>query len=284
MDRMNRTRDRKRSDKPAAMDEPTAAARPRSWGDAALDAIPSLLAAVACGLAWLDPQMFGFDLLRTAAPLFFIELPLAVVFASADARRVPGEFLGRRAKLAFILLPTSLLGLLCWRLFGATGLIAIAWLGATALWRLLSEDEDSKPPPSGRWLIVRHRKNGESWTVRKRPDRKELGDAWVIPLAHDQYLPAATIVAWFGLVFILFTGAEIPPGGALPAYAEAVGWTGTPIGSVVPAHEALAAGLALFALRTLGFFDDVGEGREPVAIEQDEVLQEIVEKVERKRR
>jgi hypothetical protein len=281
---MNRSRHRKRNDKSAAADEPASATRPRTWGGAALDAIPSLLAAVACGLAWLDPQMLGFDLLRTVAPLFFIELPLAVVFASADARRVPGEFLSHRAKLAFILLPTSLLGLLCWYLFGATGLIAIVWLGATALWRLLSENEDDKPPPTGRWLIVRHRKHGESWTVRKRPAKKDLGDAWVIPLAHDQYLPAATIVAWFGLVVILFTGADIPPGGALPAYAEAFGWTDTPIGSVIPAHEALAAGLALFALRTLGFFDDVGEDMRPVAIEQDEVLREIVDKVERKRR
>src|SRR5688572_28981275 len=69
----------------------TAPVPPRTWGAAAMDALPSFLAAVTCGLAWFDPRFPGIDMLRIAAPLFFLELPLAIVFAFADVWRVPGD-------------------------------------------------------------------------------------------------------------------------------------------------------------------------------------------------
>ena len=60
---------------------------------------------------------------------------------------------------------------------------------------------------------------------------------------------------------------------------DALGWTTTPIGSVVPAHQALVAGLILFAARSFSHFDDVGEPP-PVDIENDPELQQIIDTVE----
>ena len=67
----------------------TTAPANRTWTDATLDAIPDALAALACGLAWKAPDALGFDLLDYAAPLFFIELPLATSsLPTAGAYRV----------------------------------------------------------------------------------------------------------------------------------------------------------------------------------------------------
>ena len=255
---------------------------PRTWGAAAFDALPGFLAAVLCALTWIDPRFPGIDMLRIAAPMFFLELPLAIVFAFSDAWRVPGEYLDVRSKLRLILWPTLLVGLPCWALFGAWGLFAVLWLGAGAIWSLWRHGEDRTV--TGRWLVIRHREGQDDhWVVRTRPRKQDLPGAWIVPLAHNQYLPAATIVAWIGLAIVLFTGIDIPPGGALPAYAASVGWNDTPVGSVIPAHEALAAGVFLFLVRTFGFFDDVGDDVAPASIEEDAGLKEIVEAVEKKR-
>lgn len=242
-------------------------------------ALPSLLAAAVCGLAWFDPDYFGFDLLRIAAPLFFLELPLAIVFAFADAWRVPDQDLSRRAKLGFVVVPAVLIGALCTTLFGVDGLVAVAWLGGSALWRLLREGEDRRV--TGRWLCTLENRH---WIVRQLPDRRKLPrGTWVVPLADDQFLPGITVIAWLGLAFLIFSGADVPFGGATPDYAAAAGWTQTPVGANVPAHEALAAGVALFLVRVSAFFSD-SELRTPVAsIESDKMLQDIVDRVERKK-
>jgi len=82
----------------------------RSLGAATIDALPDALAALACAVAWRAPEALGFDLLIATAPLYFIELPLAIGFAFADKWRVPGEFLDRRRKLRLTVIPTFLLG------------------------------------------------------------------------------------------------------------------------------------------------------------------------------
>ena len=255
---------------------------PRTWTDACVDALPDLLAALACGIAWRAPQALGFDLLAYAAPLFFIELPLALMFLFADAWRVPGEFLTTRGKLGLIVIPATLIGALCFRVFGVTGLIAIAWLGGQALWRLLREGEDRRPPPTGRWLVLAPRgKETERWLTRKRPDKRERPEgSWILPFAHNQFLPGTTILAWAGLFLLLMlSGAEVPEAGATAVLAQAAGWTATPIGREIPAHEALAAGLALFAVRCASHFDDLDEPP-PANIEDDALLREVIEKVE----
>ena len=266
------------------MTTPALPPAPRTWSDAALDATPDALAAIACGLAWKAPDALGADLLVYAAPLFFIELPLAILFIFVDSWRVPGEYLDARRKVFLILIPTILIGVLCAQLFGLEGLIAIVWLGGVAFWRLLREGEDRRLPPSGRWLILApHRNETDRWLTRTRPDPRDLPPGtWILPFAHDQFLPGLTILTWFGLLFILIlSGADVPSAGASVSYAQSVGWTATPIGARVPAHEALAAGLALFALRAVSHFDDVDEP--PTAnIEDDALLQEVIDKVEGK--
>ena len=243
---------------------------------------PDALAALACALTWRAPDALGFDLLMATAPLYFIELPLAIGFAFADAWRVPGEFLDTRRKLRPIVIPTLLLGGLYWMLFDIAGLIAIGWLGGLSPWRLLREGEDRRPPPTGRWLVMKPRENGtEHWLTRTRPTRSVLGpDAWIVPCAHDQFLPGVTIFVWVGLMLLLGSGVEIPPLGATIAYAQSVGRTLTPIGTEVPAHFALSAGAALFAARTISHFDDVGEPPlSDITLENDEVLREVIDKV-----
>lgn len=255
---------------------------PRTWIDAAADALPDALAALACAIAWMAPQVFGFDLLTYAAPLFFIELPLAVMFLCADSWRVPGEFLSAREKLFWILVPTALLGTLCVALFGMAGLIAIVWLGGYAMWKLWREGEDRRPPPTGRWLILTKRGNETVHRLsRQRPDRRDLPEgAWILPMAHNQFLPGITILAWIGLfLLLLLSGADIPTGGASAAVAQSLGWTATPIGSEIAAHKALAAGLALFALRCVSHFDDLDDPP-PTNLDDDAVLREVIEKIE----
>lgn len=132
---------------------------PRTWIDALVDALPDVPAALACAIAWQAPRALGFDLLGYAAPLYFIELPLAAMFLCADSWRVPGEFLSRRHKLGLIVLPGAAIGAACMALFGLPGLVAVAWLGGHALWRLLREGEDRRPPPTGRWLVMAPRGN-----------------------------------------------------------------------------------------------------------------------------
>jgi hypothetical protein len=257
----------------------------RTYASASLDALPDALAALACAIAWKSPGAFGPDLLMLAAPLFFIELPLAVMLLFADVWRVPGEYLDARRKRHLILWPTVVIGLLCGAVFGAVGLIAVAWLGGRSLWKLWREGEDSAPPPGGRWLVISaHGRENERWFTRKRPPPGSLRPGtWAVPFRHEQLVPGITLFAWIGFVLLVGSGIEFPPGGATPAYAAAVGWTTTWIGAEVPAHIALAGGTVLFTARAFAHFDEAGEpDAPPPSVEDDEILREVIAKVEKR--
>lgn len=104
----------------------------------------------------------------------------------------------------------------------------------------------------------------------------------MLPFAHNQFLPGVTILAWLGLFLLLIlSAAEVPVEGATAAQAQAARWSDTPIGRLVPAHLALAAGLALFAVRCASHFDELDSDAAPLDIEQDAVLREVIAKVER---
>jgi hypothetical protein len=255
----------------------------RTYGSAILDALPDALAAAACGIAWAAPRALGFDLLAGAAPLYFIELPLAVIVAFAGVRRLRDPRWSLRARARYVVLPTLLLALLGGALLGPWGLLAILWLGSLTLARLLASTPDTSPEVPGLWLVFRLRSKQGEPRYYMAPDRPapEPGMA-VVPAGHAQLMAAVTIATWFAIPcsFLLFP--DFGAGGATPGYAAAVGWTGTAIGQLVPAHVALAAGLVLFALRTLSHFEGIGEP--PAArIEDDPLLQEVIEKVEGRR-
>lgn len=252
----------------------------RTYGSAALDALPDALAAAACAIAWADPRALGFDLLASAAPLYFIELPLAVIVAFAGVRRLRDPRWSLRAKARYVVLPVLVLAVFGGALLGPWGLLAILWLGGLTLARLLASTPDTSPEVQGLWLVFRLRSKQGEPRYYMAPDRPapEPGMA-VVPAGHAQLMAAVTIATWFAIpcAFLLFP--DFGTGGATPAYAAAVGWDATPVGHWVPAHLALAAGLILFALRTLSHFEGIGEP--PAArIEDDPVLQEVVEKVE----
>lgn len=255
----------------------------RTWANASLDALPDALAALACAIAWKSPDVFGWDLLMLAAPLFFIELPLAVMLLFADVWRVPGEYLDARRKRHLIFWPTVVIGLLCGAVFGPIGLVAVAWLGGRSLWKLWREGEDAAPPPGGRWLVISSRgRENERWLTRNRPAPGSLRPGtWAMPFRHEQLLPGITLFAWIGFVLLLLSGIAFPEGGATATYASAVGWTSTWIGTTVPAHTALAGGTVLFTARAFAHFDEAGEpDAPPPSFEDDEVLREVIAKVE----
>ncbi len=87
--------------------------------------------------------------------------------------------------------------------------------------------------------------------------------------------------AFVTMLVLLFT--DVGVGGIDAAQLAASAWPNTLIGKIIPAHYALAAGVALFGLRTFAQFEDVIGKPEPPPpkIEDDPVLREIIEKVER---
>jgi hypothetical protein len=256
----------------------TPAAR-RTLGEAALDALPDALAALACAIAWASPRALGFDLLAYAAPLYFVELPLALVTTLAGVRRIQDGVLSRLDKLRFVLVPTLVLLLLATTLLGAAGAIAVAWLGSVQIARLLWQGPDTRAAIPGLWLIFGRPSTWfDTETFRPPPEK----GVHAVPVGHEQLMALVTLATWFIIpaAFLLLPAFGV--GGADEAYAASVGWRGTPIGRLVPAHLALAAGLILFALRALCHFEDLREPP-PADIETDPVLQDVIEKLEGRR-
>jgi hypothetical protein len=253
----------------------------RTLGDALREAWPDALAAAGCAVAWARPDALGFDLLATAGLLYFIELPLAIITSFAIVRRVQDKTWTRWHKAGHVLVPTLVLALLGAMLLGGAALIAIAWLGGRTLLQLWRDPPRVDGDFGGMWLKTTRSgtKRTLEW-VSKRPKRLAPNET-MIPAGHEHIMAFATIVTWFAILIAI---AILPPfgeGGATAAYATSVGWPATPIGSEVPAHRALAAGLLLFGIRTLIHFEGIGPAEAPpTSLEDDAVLREVIEAVE----
>ena len=256
-----------------------APAATRTYGDAALDALPDVLAALACAIAWIAPHALGFDLLAYAAPLYFVELPLAFVTTLAGVRRIQDGVLSRRDKLRFVLVPTLVLMLLATALLGWAGAIGVAWLGAIQIARLLWQGRDTRAAVPGLWLVFGRPSTWFDTETFRPPPVKGV---YVVPIGHEQLMALVTLATWFVIPFAFLLLPSFGVAGADEAYAASVGWRDTPIGKLVPAHVALAAGLILFAVRALCHFEDVGQVP-PADIETDPVLQDVIDKVEGQR-
>jgi hypothetical protein len=262
---------------PMLMTQPPVAKR--TLREAALDALPDALAALACAIAWIAPAAPGFDLLAYAAPLYFVELPLAIVTTLAGVRRIQDGRLSRRDKLRFVLGPTVVLLLLATALLGWAGAIGVAWLGATQVSRLLWQGPDTRSVVPGLWLIFGRPSTWFDTETFRPPPAKGV---YVVPVGHEQLMAMVTIAMWFVIPVAFLVLPDFGIGAADEAYATAVGWRQTVIGRLVPAHVALAAGLILFAVRALCHFEDAG-APPPADIETDPLLQDVIDEVEGRR-
>jgi hypothetical protein len=252
---------------------------PRGLRDAMTDAFPDALAAIACAVAWKQPDAPGFDLLGIAGLLYFIELPLAILVGFAGVRRARHGTLTRRDRIWIVLFPALLLAAASTLLLGIAGLVAIAWLGAVSLARELRDTPHADPAVTGLWLVFGKRGAAISFDVTPRRPSNPGPGVVVVPAGHEQLMACATIGTWIVIPIVFAILPAFGVGGASADYALGAGWDATLVGRWVPAHLALAAGLILFAVRTLGHFEGIGEPP-PVRVEEDELLQEVVEKVE----
>lgn len=259
--------------------------RQRTPLDACRDAWPDAVAALACAIAWAQPDALGFDLLATAGLLYFIELPLATIAAVAIVRRIRHPDWTRRDKLGHVLIPTLLLAWIGGMLFGLAGLLAILWLGARSMMELLRDAPDAHDATPAMWLRAERIGNGVNLTLVAQPSRTPSSGTLLIPAGHEHIMAFATAMLWFVILVLMMFLPALGSGGATADYAASVGWHDTVIGHLVPAHIALAAGLLLFGTRTLLHFEGTGNKNTPapLRIEDDEALREVIAKVEGRR-
>jgi hypothetical protein len=274
-------------------EKPAAAARPRKPLDAVIEAVPDLLALGSCAAALVQPDWPGYDTLRTAAALFFVELPLAVIVLFGGVQRISDQSMDRATKLGFVLVPMLGIGFIAAVMLGRPGVVAVAWLSGGLLYRLLRGI-----PPRGRkvpgfWITYTSGDEsgvavGDSISMKGSAGRRRRKGAqsWRVEGGAEEFEASTTLLFWF-VALALIAFVQLPAGGATAAYADSVGWDATPIGGMVGASKALWAGVLLFAIRVLGRFDFSAEAAaaEPVArIEDDPVLREIVQKVDARKR
>jgi hypothetical protein len=253
----------------------------RRLGDAFGDAWPDAIAAIACAIAWLRPDAFGFDLLRSAGLLFAIELPLAVITLFAIVRRIQDRHWSTAHKVGYVLMPTAILTVLGGAVVGPAGLIAIGWLGARTLLQFWRAPDADAADFCGMWLVSTREGNKLTTTWTATPPARVPKGTTVIPAGHEHLMAFATIVAWFAILVAMALLPEFGAAGATPDYARRVGWTDTALGDDVPAHLALAAGLMLFGIRTLLHFEGLDADAAPTpTVADDEVLRDIVEKID----
>lgn len=251
----------------------------RTYAAAALDALPDFVAAAACAVAWRAPQAFGFDLLMWAAPAYFVELPLALLLTYAGVRRFRTGQLSRPEKIRVVVVPALVLAALSGLLLGREGLVALLWLGSLTIVRLLCDTPERSAAVPGAWLVYDRGQHRIEMPQHKPAPRSGL---IVVPAGHEQVMAAVTIGTWIWIPILFLLLPPFGSGGATPEYAASVGWNDTLPGHMFPAHACLAAGLVLFALRGLAHFEGVGDPA-PARVEDDEVLQDVIEKVEGRR-
>jgi hypothetical protein len=248
-------------------------ARRRTAIDSFLEALPDLLAAGACALALRQPDWPGYDTLRTAGLLYFVELPVAICVLLAGIARVEERRMSAAAKASFILMPTLALAFISAIVLGRPGLIAVAWLSAGTFYRLLRGIPPRGKPIPGFWLDYTE---GDDESPRAKNVRR-----WRVEGGPEEFAAAMTIGAWFFIALLMFL-VSLPEAGVTAQYASSVAWSDLPVGGMVPPAKALWAGAILFGLRALSRIEgpEAAVGPPPARIEDDPVLRDIVRKVD----
>lgn len=265
----------------------------RTWAVALMDALPDTLALGACLLAWLAPTAVRFDLIAWAAPLYFVEFPLALLLLFGGVTRIEDPALSRRSKLGFVLVPVLVVALMAPMLLGPGGLLAVLALSARLLWRVASGRIDRSARVRGAWITYAEGDGAhevESGTVRMRVGGRRGGNAgsgrrWRVEASHELVMASLTLTFWV-FIAVAFMFVTLPPGGITPEIAASSLWSRTVVGAIVPPHIALAAGATLFTARVLGHLEGIeaADAPPPVSVEDDPVLREIVDRIEGKDR
>lgn len=228
--------------------------RARSRAEALREAVPDMIIAGGCALAWIAPSALGFDLLKLFGDFFALEIAVVLLLGMAGIRRVPEKSISREDRLWFIVLPLVILIGFAWGYAGTSGLLAMLCLGGRTLWAQHRERQDTRPPVTGLWLRYSRSGTGvlmEITTTRPTPsgDPKE----WCVPAGQEQKMSHISLFLWLGVAFAL-VGLDLPALGATAEYAASVGWVREPLHKLIPAHLAVAAGALFFTGRTLAHF------------------------------
>jgi hypothetical protein len=268
----------------------TASSPPRGFAQACGEAVPDVLALGVCLLAWINPGSVHFDIIALAAPLFFVQTALAIPQTFSGVLRLREHEMSRAQKAGFLIWPIIVLLPLVWGLFGHWALLSLLLVSGEALWRALTGRVDTSAPVRGAWITYTEGDDGVtsstsmvSVSANASARRSRGFKQWRVEAGHMQVMATLTLTGAVLTVFVvLFT--EVGAGGIAPAHLASSAWPQTLIGKIVPAHDALAAGVALFGMRTFAQFEGVIGAPEPPTpdIADDPVLREIVEKVERK--
>jgi hypothetical protein len=272
--------------------------RPRTLGTALADALPDAIACGACLLAWVAPRAIGgVDLIAYAAPLFGIQLPMALIGLFAGVSRIDDRSMSRATKAGFVLAPALTMALFAPALLGAQALLGVLWLSALSLWRIADGTIDREAPVQGAWITYQQGEDEQGRPLRSYavstggspPMRGGRVRQWRVEAGHSQVMASLTAMAGLVLCFLL-PFVDVERLGVTPEIEAASAWSATALGQVVGAHFVLAGGVALFAARVLLHFEGIepargSRGTAPVPrIEDDPVLREIVDRIDRKPR
>jgi hypothetical protein len=272
--------------------------QPRTVGTALADALPDALACGACLLAWVRPQSIGgVDLVAYAAPLFGIQIPMAIIGLFTGVSRIDDRAMGRSTKVGFVLAPAIAMALIAPIVLGVQALVGVLWLSAISLWRIASGTIDREAPVKGAWITFEQGEDADGQPKRSYSASTDgssgsrLGRArrWRVEAGHTQVMASLTVMGGLVLCFLL-PFVDVDPLGVTPEIAAASAWSSTALGSAVGAHVVLAGGVALFAARVLLHFEGIEpapgspEAQPVPRIEDDPVLRDIVDKVDRRPR
>jgi hypothetical protein len=173
-------------------------------------------------------------------------------------------------------------------------LFGVLWLSALSLWRIATGRLDSEAPVKGAWITFAQGEDAEGRPQRRYSlstdggsgSRLDRARRWRVEAGHSHVMASLTASGGLLLCFLL-PFVDVEPLGVTPEVAAASAWSSTALGSVVGAHFVLAGGVALFAARVLLHFEGIAPAAgspdaQPVPrIEDDPVLREIVDKLER---
>ncbi len=228
--------------------------RDRSRVEALREAVPDLIIASGCALAWIAPAALGFDLLKLFGDFFALEIGVAFLLGMAGVRRVPERLMAPEDRLWFLLLPLTILAAFAYGYAGTSGLLAMLCLGARTLWAQHKERQDTRPAVTGLWLLYSRSGTGISMEITTtRPTLSGDPKEWCVPAGQEQKMSGITLFLAM-LVIGTLLAVDLPALGATADYAASVGWAREPLHEMMPAHLAVAAGALLFIGRALAHF------------------------------